>query len=75
MILNIHDKKRKKLVILSCWLSLALFSNWNILTCLEFFHFWYTIHSLLILKGAQAWDIRLRDFCSNQTYMDRLVRN
>ncbi len=24
------------------------------------------------LKGAQVWDIR--DFCSNQTYMDRLVR-
>ncbi len=29
----------------------------------------------LSFKGAQVWDIRLRDFCSNQTYMDRLVRN
>jgi hypothetical protein len=23
------------------------------------------------VKGAQAWDIRLRGFCTNQTYMDR----
>jgi hypothetical protein len=29
----------------------------------------------IMLKGAQAWDIRRRDFCSNLTYMDRLVRN
>jgi len=26
-------------------------------------------------KGAQAWDIRCQDFCSNLTYMDRLLRN
>ena len=26
-------------------------------------------------KGAQAWDIRRRDFCSNQTYMDRWLMN
>jgi hypothetical protein len=24
---------------------------------------------------AQAWDIRRRDFCSDQTYMDRWLRN
>jgi hypothetical protein len=27
------------------------------------------------VKGAQAWDIRRRDFCSNQTYMVRLLSN
>ncbi len=29
----------------------------------------------LVFKGAQAWDIRLRGFCTNQTYMDRWLRN
>jgi hypothetical protein len=26
-------------------------------------------------KGAQVWDIRLRIFCTNQTYMDMWLRN
>ncbi len=37
---------------------------------------WSSInHSVLSVKGAQVWDIRLRVFCTNQTYMDRWLRN
>jgi hypothetical protein len=42
---------------------------------LIFFYYRHVELSVFSFKGAQALDILRRDFCSNLTYMDRLVRN